>query len=98
MKNEGNAAIEIGNYVKNYIEAINRSFDELISLKNDHDKNVYRVVKEQVVNIRLHAAEKLIDDYLNTKFTEEEKTKFKISFEQACQKIIKHNLKEKALN
>jgi hypothetical protein len=97
MENRENLSEEIGNFVRDNISVVICSFDELIKSKNDHDKDVYQVIKNEILDIRIKAGEKLIDDCFDAKFSLEEKDKLKNDYKQACDKIIKHNLKEKAL-
>lgn len=93
--NEHKDLIELGKYVQQKISEVIKSFDDLISLKNEHDKAVYRVIKNEVLKIRVKAGEDLIDSFSDSKLSSIEKEKLKINFEEACLKIIKHNLKER---
>lgn len=93
MENQFNFT-ELEEYLKKRIKAVINSFDDLISLKNEHDKAVYRVIKNEVLKIRVKAAEDLIDSFADSKISSIEKERSKNNFEQACQKIIKHNFKE----
>lgn len=88
------AAIQVGQYVIKRIGNVIASFDELINSKeSEHEKTIFKVVKDIVVPLHTQEGAKLVDNFFNPSISLEEKARLKERFEKSSEHIITNNLK-----